>query len=59
MLNAEDQAEPYIEKPYTLPYEDDELEKLEYRFEELIQMAWDLNFRAEFLVETMHEMIEA
>ena len=59
----EPQAELYTEKPHTLPYTvydmDDDLNTLEERFEGLLQMTWDLNFKAGFIVDEILEMKEA
>ena len=57
------QAELYTEKPHTLPYTvydmDDSLKTIEERFEDLLQMTWDLNFKAGFIVDEILEMKEA
>ena len=38
---------------------DDSLKTLEERFEDLLQMTWDLNFKAGFIVDEILEMKEA
>ena len=57
------QAELYKKKPHTLPYTvyymDDDLKTLEERFEDLVQMTWDLNFKVSFIVDEILEMKEA
>ena len=43
-MHSMPQDEPSIDKSYTLPYEDDDLQKLEERFAGLIQDTCDLKF---------------
>jgi len=38
---------------------DDDLKTLEERFEDLLQITWDLNFRTGFIVDEILEMKEA
>ena len=38
---------------------EDNLKTLEERFEDLLQMAWELNFKAGFIVDEILEMKEA